>query len=218
VTTQPPTSAPLLGEPLAVEFMNTIWADRRGVHDALASDAEVLAWLRAVDPRLPPRSAGVDAWLERARPADLADAGDRLRRLRNALRRVAADQTADPRPAAASAIEDVTEATNVLNEAAAAAPHWSSLEHTAAGFARGSGTDAPPGTAIAALVAEDAIGLFTGGLREELRACLAPGCVLYFVRQHPRREWCSTACGNRARAARHYQRHGGARGDRVTHR
>jgi predicted RNA-binding Zn ribbon-like protein len=218
VTTQPPTSAPLLGEPLAVEFMNTIWADRRGVHDALASDAEVLAWLRAVDPRLPPRSAGVDAWLERARPADLADAGDRLRRLRNALRRVAADQTADPRPAAASAIEDVTEATNVLNEAAAAAPHWSSLERTAAGFARGSGTDAPPGTAIAALVAEDAIGLFTGGLREELRACLAPGCVLYFVRQHPRREWCSTACGNRARAARHYQRHRSASGDHVTHR
>jgi predicted RNA-binding Zn ribbon-like protein len=40
-----------------------------------------------------------------------------------------------------------------------------------------------------------------------LRACYAPGCVLYFVNSHPRREWCSTACGNRARAARHYQRH-----------
>ena len=24
--------------------MNTIWADQSGVHDALASDAEVLAW------------------------------------------------------------------------------------------------------------------------------------------------------------------------------
>jgi hypothetical protein len=40
-----------------------------------------------------------------------------------------------------------------------------------------------------------------------LRACQAPGCVLYFVKDHPRREWCSTACGNRARAARHYRRH-----------
>jgi len=38
-----------------------------------------------------------------------------------------------------------------------------------------------------------------------LHACYAPGCVLYFVRSHPRREWCSNACGNRARAARHYQ-------------
>ena len=35
----------------------------------------------------------------------------------------------------------------------------------------------------------------------------APGCVLYFIKDHPRREWCSTACGNRARAARHYARH-----------
>jgi predicted RNA-binding Zn ribbon-like protein len=42
-----------------------------------------------------------------------------------------------------------------------------------------------------------------------LRACYAPGCVLYFVQDHPRREWCSTACGNRVRAARHYRRHRG---------
>ena len=39
------------------------------------------------------------------------------------------------------------------------------------------------------------------------RATHAPGCVLYFVQDHPRREWCSTACGNRARVARHYDRH-----------
>ena len=62
VTSKSLTTAPLLGEPLAVEFMNTIWADRSGVHDALASDAEVLAWLRAVHPRLP-RWATADRWL-----------------------------------------------------------------------------------------------------------------------------------------------------------
>ncbi|MFI6847287.1 CGNR zinc finger domain-containing protein [Kitasatospora sp. NPDC050467] len=33
-----------------------------------------------------------------------------------------------------------------------------------------------------------------------------PGCVLYFVKKHPRREWCSAGCGTRARAARHYER------------
>jgi len=27
------------------------------------------------------------------------------------------------------------------------------------------------------------------------------------VKNHPRREWCSAACGNRVRAARHYRRH-----------
>src|SRR6267154_2201100 len=41
---------------------------------------------------------------------------------------------------------------------------------------------------------------------DKLRACHAPGCILYFVKSHPRREWCSVACGNRARAARHYDK------------
>ena len=37
------TTAPLLGEPLPVELMNTIWADREGVHDALTTPAEAAA-------------------------------------------------------------------------------------------------------------------------------------------------------------------------------
>ena len=45
------TRAPLLGEPLPVELMNTIWADRDGVHDALGeSRRRPRAWLRAVAP------------------------------------------------------------------------------------------------------------------------------------------------------------------------
>ena len=40
----------------------------------------------------------------------------------------------------------------------------------------------------------------------DLRTCGAPGCVLMFLKHHPRREWCSNACGNRARQARHYDR------------
>jgi predicted RNA-binding Zn ribbon-like protein len=55
-------------------------------------------------------------------------------------------------------------------------------------------------------VAQDAIELLTGPEATTLRACHAPGCVLYFVKTHPRREWCSEACGNRVRAARHYRR------------
>jgi predicted RNA-binding Zn ribbon-like protein len=63
-----------------------------------------------------------------------------------------------------------------------------------------------PVTAGLAGVAEDAIQLLAGDDAASLRACHAPGCVLYFVKTHPRRQWCSVACGNRARAARHYQR------------
>ena len=56
-------------------------------------------------------------------------------------------------------------------------------------------------------LAAEAVRFF--GSDPQLRACLAPGCVLYFVKDHPRREWCGPACGNRARAARHYRRHRG---------
>jgi predicted RNA-binding Zn ribbon-like protein len=54
--------------------------------------------------------------------------------------------------------------------------------------------------------AADAIELLTGPRRDDLRGCGAPGCVLLFLKDHPRREWCSNACGNRARQARHYRR------------
>ena len=58
-----------------------------------------------------------------------------------------------------------------------------------------------------------AVGLLGGADAARLRACYAPGCVLYFVKTHPRREWCSVACGNRVRAARHYQRARGHKAD-----
>ncbi|HEY0937513.1 MAG TPA: CGNR zinc finger domain-containing protein, partial [Trebonia sp.] len=63
-----------------------------------------------------------------------------------------------------------------------------------------------PVTAGLAQVAALAVELLGGPGAGELRACYAPGCVLYFVKTHPRREWCSVACGNRTRAARHYQK------------
>jgi predicted RNA-binding Zn ribbon-like protein len=61
-------------------------------------------------------------------------------------------------------------------------------------------------TTALAQVAEQAVALLGGADATRLRACYAPGCVLYFVKTHPRRAWCSVACGNRVRAARHYQR------------
>ena len=63
-----------------------------------------------------------------------------------------------------------------------------------------------PVTTGLARVAGQAAGLLGGADAARLRACYAPGCVLYFIKTHPRREWCSVACGNRVRAARHYQR------------
>ena len=204
------TRAPLLGEPLSVELMNTVWADRGHLHDALGTDSEVLAWLRAVGPRLGAEAPDVAPWLDGDRPAGLRAAAAELRRLRDALRRLAADTTQDPRPAAASAITDRDAALEILNRAAAAAPPWPALDWPIDGEPeRTLHVAHPAGTGIASLLAAEFIDI-ASDRRPQLRACLAPGCVLYFAKDHTRREWCSSGCGNRARAARHYQRHKGA--------
>jgi predicted RNA-binding Zn ribbon-like protein len=201
------TQAPLLGEPLPVELMNTIWSDRGHVHDALSTDAEVLSWLRAVGPRLQGDAPAVAEWLAADRPGGLRNAAVALRRLRDALRRLAAEATEDPRPAAASATAERAAAVKVLNEVAAASPSWPALAWPAdAEPVRTLQVARPVGTAVASLLAAEFVAMVAGGRHPQLRACLAPGCVLYFAKDHNRREWCSSGCGNRARAARHYQR------------
>ena len=199
------TGAPLLGEPLPVELMNTIWADRDGVHDALSETAGATAWLRAVAPRLglvtgPEPGAGEDR-----DPGHLAQ---QLVALRDALRRLAAEATGDPRVAAASGLSPLGEAVSAVNRASAAVPRWAALAWTPGEApARLTRTSGPAAAAAVSVIAEEAISLLSQDSRLRLRACLAPGCVLYFLKDHPRREWCSASCGNRARAARHYQRH-----------
>src|SRR3954451_11235443 len=190
-----PATAPLLGEPFPVELMNTIWADRDGVYDQLRDPDSALRWWRAVEGH-----QSVETWGP--------DEVHALRRVRDAVRRLAAEVTDDARPAARSAIRDRETAIAVLNKASARAPSWSELIWPADDEPRRvtrSRSDAA--VAAVAAVADEAVGFFAGHLRLELRACQAPGCVLYFVRDHPRRQWCSATCGNRARVARHYQRH-----------
>lgn len=66
-----------------------------------------------------------------------------------------------------------------------------------------------PTTAIVdhalATVAADAADLLTGPDAERLTACGSTPCNRYLLR-HGRRHWCSTRCGDRARAARAYAR------------
>lgn len=202
------TAAPLLGEPLPVELMNTTWADRDGVHDALDDPDAARAWLRAVYPRLDRAPAGVPGWLRESHPAGLADTARELRRLRDALRRLAALATEDPRPPAASRVEDRDGALAVINHACAQAPTWSQLHWTPGDQPHPrTHTTGSAGQVIVSMLAELAVELFACDDRDRLRACLAPGCVLYFIALPARREWCSSGCGNRARVARHYRRH-----------
>jgi predicted RNA-binding Zn ribbon-like protein len=201
------TDAPLLGEPLPVELMNTVWADRDGVHDALRDRDHTRAWLRAVCARTDLLTSGD---LDGLTASDLDGLGQRLVGLRDALRRLAAEVTEDRRPAAASGVRDLEAAVTALNRAAGDTPRWSVLSWTPGQApSRHVRTSGQAASAAVSAIAEDAVALFSQDDRLQLRACFGPGCVLYFVKNHPRREWCSAGCGNRARSARHYQRHRG---------
>lgn len=189
-------TAPLLGQALPVELMNTIWADRHVIHDSLDSLDAASRWLDSVAPRLEP-----DAHPGTLTAASLAG----LRELRDAARRLAAELTGDPRARAASPTTDLDAAVSTVNRQARRATTWVRLDYRGDGaFTTCREIGGEPDDRLLAMLAVETIDLV--GSNVELRACLAPSCVLYFVKDHPRREWCGPACGNRARAARHYAR------------
>lgn len=196
------TAAVLLGEPLPVELMNTEVQQRDGaVVDALRTDAGVMAWLGAVAGRIEAETGVVLA----GSAEDEGRAAARLRALRAALRRLAMDATDDIRPATGGTAGTRAEALATLNGLATA---WPELAWPPDGLPRHviRAAGSPLDVAVA-LLAHQGVTLFAGERRERLRACLAPNCSLFFVKEHSRREWCSPACGNRARVARHYRRH-----------
>lgn len=190
----PVTGAPawvLPDESVPVRLMNTVWADRYGVHDALSTTDGLSLWLRHV--------AGVD-------DAPSSDELLMVHRLRDGLRRLAAHCTGDTRPGAGSSIGDMPDAVALVNDVALAAIVAPQLHLDAGVLRRETASSASPVSTALAGIATQAMTLLTEA-PGSLRACHAPGCVLYFVKDHPRREWCSVGCGNRARAARHYRRH-----------
>jgi predicted RNA-binding Zn ribbon-like protein len=196
---------PLLGEPLAVDLLNTVIAAGGGRRDLLTSPAALLAWLGAQAGRLPPGSV---AALSAGLGAGDAAAGrllGRVRALRESLRPLFGAALAGAAPPAA--------AVGAVNAAAAAAPAAPHLEWDAPGAPR-AGLSYPggrPGDALLAAAAASGIALLGGADRGRLRRCDGPGCVLLFVATNPRRRWCSAAgCGNRVRVARHYRRRHGA--------
>ncbi|WP_426997815.1 CGNR zinc finger domain-containing protein [Pseudarthrobacter sp. N5] len=59
---------------------------------------------------------------------------------------------------------------------------------------------------VMALIADDAAPLLSGDQASLLASCEADSCERFFLRSHARRQWCSTRCGDRVRAARAYAR------------
>lgn len=179
-------AGPLRQEPIAIELHNTLFAVNGQLLDGIEDGAPTAAWLDGLATRLPDGGGLPSA-------ADLVE-------LRGAVRD-ALHSAVDGESPSRMALE-------AINQAAARAPRsvvaiWRpDADPVAATDYHGAGA----GDIVIAALAADAIELLTGPRRADLRSCGAPGCVLMFLKDHPRREWCSNTCGNRARQARHYER------------
>ncbi|MER7787336.1 ABATE domain-containing protein [Streptomyces sp. NPDC097640] len=191
---------------LALALAVTIRHDGHGgVADDLAAPEGLTAWVREL---AEPLRDALDA---RAFTAD-AQALGAVRDLRAAVRALFARAVRPGPPSSADAHRLLPGdlAVERLNAAAARVPGAPRLEWPEDGApvvraARPAGfTDTDR---LVAALARDAIGFLAGPDRERLRACPAPRCVRYFVKDHPRQEWCKPSCGNRARVARHHRRH-----------
>jgi predicted RNA-binding Zn ribbon-like protein len=171
----------------ALALVNSRRNDARRPIDDLATPARLRAWLVG-------QALVADARVDEAALAAVRELRGAVRELLEArIEMRAPDQGA----------------VDIVNVAAAAAATARRLTWTEPGAPReerhclGAG-----GVPLArALLAADAIDLVTGPAHADLLACAAPGCVRLLLRDHPRRQWCSTRCGDRVRASRYYHRH-----------
>jgi predicted RNA-binding Zn ribbon-like protein len=193
----PASPFPLLGEPLAIDLVNTVAAVGPGgaVVDLISTPDGLRSWLGAQVERLDADRDATDDLLAEL-PSVLA--------LREALRALirAAMRGEEPEGAALA----------LVNATSASAPLYSVLEWPAGGppLALTRHRSDGPAAPVLATIARSGIDLLAGDQRHLLRACEGPGCVLLFLATNPRRHWCSPAvCGNRVRVARHYRRRHG---------
>jgi predicted RNA-binding Zn ribbon-like protein len=188
-----PPRYPKLDLPLPLELVNSRFASSGQAVDALATLEDLDAWLHV-------NADQFDTPPPAATPAQL----ERYRTLREALQRLllaVVDRSPPP-----------SDAVHLLNVLSAAAPRFPRLEildeHPYDRRMRKVQVElgGSPDVALAS-VARACIELLGGPDRERVRRCGGPGCVLFFLKDGRRREWCSDICGNRARVARHYVRH-----------
>lgn len=185
---------------LALDLALTIRHDGHGgVADDLTAPAGLTAWVRSHPDAVPDAAAFV---------ADAASL-TAVRDLRAAVRALFARavRPGEPSPADAARLLPAPEAVARLNAAAARTPtvpvlHWPEDAEPVVRREAFDGADQ-----LTATLAHAAIAFLASPDRQRLRACHAPRCVRYFLKEHPRQEWCKSSCGNRARVARHHERH-----------
>lgn len=175
-----------LGEPPAIDLANTVMVVRGDeTVDLLDSPQALRDWLEAEESRF--SSYSFD-------PGDLGE----IREIRDAIR--------DLLTALAEEAQPPSRAIARVNAASAVAPVAPQLV-----VGPGSELSREDRTAeersldwLLGSLARSAIDLLADTPPGRLKVCRAPSCGMFFLGS---RRWCCSACGNRARAARHYRRH-----------
>ncbi|WP_043813228.1 CGNR zinc finger domain-containing protein [Allokutzneria albata] len=187
-TAEPPLPpAPGAGQYVALDFVNSAIALPNGHFvDLLGTPAATSSWL--VERGLAPADVDVQEMC-----------ATQLRSMREHLRSLCASRVAGL-PALPTALSAVNDALSRVPTAALL--HWD--EKDGPYRAVPCPTNEILDHALATLAASGA-DLLTGPDAERLTQCGSTPCNRYLLR-HGRRHWCSTRCGDRARAARAYAR------------
>jgi predicted RNA-binding Zn ribbon-like protein len=173
----------LIGEPLAVDLVNTEKLAKHPAVDLLPGDDAHRAFWQLEESRLPL------GW-------ELPSITE-VRALRSAIRSLLENRISGKGPDR-SAIQTV----NHYASAASTSPHltadWTNVAESRT-------TDGAAATL--GVVAQSAIDVLTGPSADRLHRCAADDCSMLFVATNAKRQWCTAAgCGNRQRVARHANR------------
>ena len=172
-----------LGDHFALDVVNTVQLQRGTYAELIGSAADLQGWAELQGARLPeviPTDADVNTF------------------------RVTRDHILSLLRAVASNMDVPEECVEHIDEIARRLPVTRRID-LGDGGAVGHvvGTDDPV-ESLCARAASAAIDLLNGPDRERLALCDAPRCGQLFLQDRPNQQWCCSACGNRARAARHH--------------
>jgi len=183
---------------LALEFANTrYWRGRETISETLTSPEDLLKW--CADAHIP--AAAIEqlrTWWQ-AHPRKAAQAFDEALELREAIYRIFRTLAEEGEPAGADL--------DVLNRALAQAPARARLVRANGGYAWALADLPLEITALLAPVIWAAGDLLIEPARIKVRRCANEECVWLFLddSKSGTRRWCDMkACGNRAKAHRHY--------------
>lgn len=196
----PPAPAPAPRDDLCLDFANTrYWRGSAAATETLNAPTDLLDWAAAAGGADPGVLAGLrERW--RDSPEDASCGLARALRWREAIYAVVAAVTDGGEPAAGDLA--------ALNDALARAPARGRLQRLDGRFA----WTVPAASGVEALLAPvlwSAGDLLTGARLGRVRRCANDKCRWVFLddSKSANRRWCSmSACGNRAKAHRHYVR------------